>query len=823
MDNLNHSNYTGILRITATGTDTNVSNATVGAGGTYAGAAAVATTSSTAVTNARFDGGATDDTLYFGGLRINAKHTTNYAASGDAYQASTAGVSAGKAQNDVDSTTTAEIGTHLIINSAGGNMVVISNDIVTQGGGGARSGSGGSFSGAAALSDSHVTQTVTTNIGAGTVLSLNGDPRTSAAFINIEAYNTLNTNDTASLATASFFAGGGAESNMTANATLAVNINARELFSVGKIYIGTAAKMAAANNANASLYGAIAGVGASTNSWVHANQSVNVGDNAKIAAWRDITIYAGLAGDGTVFSSVQATATTVVYNNTAVPISTLYRGTANADDTTSLTLAPTSSILGARDIYLGATQGQVTAAGNGSNYNPYLDIFSAKNSDNHSHTSGTGDVALNGLVVAGVNNDLTITIELGATAPTLSTTSPYSLLTNGSSSVLELVSDVNHLSPVMSWNHQTVQYAVVGNFNPYQLVVNQLASLTGLTEAQVRSQLAAATPTAPASMSPTGTDPTGDKQRQIDTLIKQAPFTSDAPGNAFAFGDIMVSAGNVSILAQKLTGNSGTNPAAPAVIARSSPLIKIENKGLDFMSLANLTVTDVTGGNITYRQIDHVDPDSHSNVTFTAMPSATPVIDVSATYNRLDPDSGQGIDQSGNVLTRTPDIYFNGAVNNANGLLKIINNLGSVVASQSLSAATVQIVVPKGTFTFLGGIGSFYDSGSAVTSQWATTENRPEDTLTAVMTAATYLGAYGDYYTAPHIASGTDHPYFYYCCTDGSHGVYQPRRQRRRQHDLHRAHADDVLRRHLALFIDLPAGGQGYAWEHQHSRCRQRA
>ncbi|MDA9487916.1 leukotoxin LktA family filamentous adhesin [Bradyrhizobium sp. CCBAU 11361] len=774
MDTLNHGNYTGILRITATGTDTNVSNATVGAGGTYAGAAAVATTSSTAVTNARFDGSASDDTLYFGGLRINAKHTTNYAASGDAYQASTAGVSAGKAQNDVDSTTTAEIGTHLIINSAGGNMVVIANDIVNQAGGGARSGSGGSFSGAAALSTSTVTQTVTTNIGAGTVLSLNGDPRTSAAFINIEAYNTLNTNDTASLATASFFAGGGAESKMTANATLAVNINARELFSVGKIYIGTAAKMAAANNANASLYGAIAGVGASTNSWVHAIQSVNVGDNAKIAAWRDITIYAGLAGDGSVFSSVQATATTVVYNNTAIPISTLYRGTANADDTTSLTLAPTSSILGARDIYLGATQGQVTAAGNGSNYNPYLDIFSAKNSDNHSHTSGTGDVALNGLVVAGVNNDLTITIELGATAPTLSTTSPYSLLTNGSSSVLELVSDVNHFSPVMSWNHQTVQYAIVGNFNPYQLVVDQLARLTGLTATQVRSQLAAATPTAPASMTPSGTDPTGDIQRQIDTLIKQAPFTSDAPGNAFAFGDILVSAGNVSILAQKLTGNSGTNPAPPAVIARSSPLIKIENKGLDFMSLGNLTVTDVTGGNITYRQIDHVDPDSHSNVTFTAMPSATPVIDVSATYNRLDPDSGQGIDQNGNVLTRTPDIYFNGAVNNANGLLKIINNLGSVVASQSLSAATVQIVVPKGTFTFLGGIGSFYDSGSAVTSQWATTENRPEDTLTAVMTAATYLGAYGDYYTAPHIASGTDHPYFYYCCTDGSHGVYQP-------------------------------------------------
>lgn len=774
---LNHADYTGILQITATGKDINVSNATVGAGGTYAGAAAVATTSSTAVTNARFDGGATDDTLFFGGLNIQAKHTTNYAASGDAYQASTAGVSGGSAQNDVNATTTVDIGPHLIINSAGGDMVVIANDIVNQAGGGARSGSGGVFAGAAALSNTHVTQTVTTNIGAGTVLSLNGDPRTSAAVINVEAYNRLNTNDTASLATAAFFAGGGAESNMTANATLAVNINARELFSAGKIYIGTAAKMAASNNANASLYGAIAGVGASTNSWVHANQAVNVGNNAKVEAWGQINIYAGMSGDTIIFSSVQATATTVVYNNTAISISTLYRGTANADDTTSLTLANTSSVLGVQNISLGATQGQVTASGNGSNYNPYLDIFSAKNSDNHSHTSGTGDVALNGLVVAGINNDITITIDVGAGAPTASTTSPYSSLLSGGSSTptLEYVADVDHFDPMMSWNHQVVQYTIVGGFNPYQSVVNQLATLTGLTETQIRSQLAAATPAAPATMSPSGTDPTGDFQRQINALIQQAPYTSDAAGNAFAFGDMLVSAGNVSILAQKLTGNSGTNPAAPAVIARSSPMIKIENRGLDFMDLANLTVTNITGGNITYRQIDHVDPDSHSNVTFTATPSATPIIDISATYNRLDPSSGLGVDQNGNQLTRTPDIYFDGVVNNENGLLKITNNLGSIVASQSLNAATVQMVAPNGSFVFLGGIGSFYTSNHDVLSQWAGVQFKPgnDDTLTAVMAAATYLGAYGDYATAPHISGGAGHPYSHYCCVDGNNGVQQ--------------------------------------------------
>lgn len=769
MDNLNHANYTGILEITATGTDANVSNATVGAGGTYAGAAAVATTASTAVTNARFDGGTTDDTLYFGGIKIEAKHTTNYAASGDAYQASTAGVSAGRAKNDVNSTTTAEIGTHLIINSAGGDMVVISNDIVNQAGGGARSGSGGSFSGAAALSDSDVTQTVTTNIGAGTILSLNADPRTSTGVINIEAYNTLNTRDTASLATASFFAGGGAESNMTANATLAVNINARELFSAGKIYVGTAATMAASNNANASLYGAIAGVGASTNSWVHADQSVNVGSGTTIEAWRDINIFAGMSGDTITFSSVQATATTVVYNNTVIPISTLYRGTANAGDTTSLTLADGSRVLGVRDIYLGATQGQVTASGNGSNYNPYLDIFSAKNSDNHSHTSGTGDVALNGLVVAGINNDVIITIDLGASAPTLSTTSPYSSL----SSTLEYVSDVDHFSPVKSWNHQTVQYTVVGGFNPYQSVVNQLVTLTGLTETQVRTALAVRTPTP--TMSPSGADPTGDIQRQINALIQQAPYTSDAAGNAFAFGDMLVSAGNVSILAQRLSGNSDAGHAAPAVIARGSPMIKVENRGLDFIDFANLTVTNVTGGNINYRQIDHVDPDSHSNVTFTATPSATPIIDISATYNRVDPGSGLGVDGNGNQLTRTPDIYFDGVVTNENGLLKITNQLGSIVASQSLNAATVQMVAPNGSFVFLGGIGSFYTSNHDVVSQWAGVQYKPtdNDTLTAVMAAATYLGAYGDYATSPHIGAGGNHPYFYYCCVDGNTGVQQ--------------------------------------------------
>ena len=92
----------------------------------------------------------------------------------------------------------------------------------------------------------------------------------------------------------------------------------------------------------------------------------------RIAAWREINMYAGLAGDGTVFSSVQATATTVVNNNTAIPISTLVSRHGQCRRHHEPDARPHLEHARRADIYLGATQGRCTAAGNGSNYNPYL-------------------------------------------------------------------------------------------------------------------------------------------------------------------------------------------------------------------------------------------------------------------------------------------------------------------------------------------------------------------------------------------------------------------------------------------------------------------
>ncbi|MBR1266082.1 leukotoxin LktA family filamentous adhesin [Bradyrhizobium sp. AUGA SZCCT0222] len=754
------ANHIGILQITAVGTDSLASSATAGSGGTIAGAAAVALINDTATTSANLYGNATSNTLYLGGLNIQAQHQTNYAGNGDAFQASFAGASGGNATNNITSTTTAGVGTNLIIHSAGGDMLVISNDIVNQVGGGARAGSGGVAAGAATVSDAHVTQRSTTNIGSGTILSLNDDPLTSTAKVNIEAYNSLRTVDSVSLTAGGLFAGGGARSNMTANAYATVNIDATEIFSAGNLFIGTASSLIAYNYANANLYGAITGAGASTNTSLTANQAINVSGDTTLLAWGLLNLTAGQAGDGSKYSQVSANATTVVYNQALVPITAVYSGTATARSYTDLNIAGGAQVLGVNNVSLAATKGAVSANGRGTNYNPYLTLFSTENHDNHSDaTQVRGNISQNGVVVAGIYNQQSILIAVGANVPTLTTTSPYAL-------TLELVSDPNNFSTVKKYNHQTIQYAVVNGFNPYQTIVSQIATLSGLSTADVQTVLSGANPTITIAAA---NDPTGDIQRQVNTLIQQAPFAANVAGASIALGDIMVSGGNVSILADTMSGTQVAGKAAPRVSSRDSVSINIENQGLNFMSVSRMTVTGVSGGHniFTGAATDTTSP----GITFQQdLTGSTPVVTVNASYNRKDPNTGLGVDLNGIPLTKTPDIYFNGEVTNLNGLLNISNALGNVVASKTYNAATIQVQVPNGTFTFNGGVGSIYNTNGIVSSQWAGVQFRPTETLTAVMTAATWLGTYGQYVPGEvYIAgNGTYKPYTHYCCNGGS-------------------------------------------------------
>lgn len=773
-DSSNH----GVLAITATGSDSNTANATAGSGGFVAGAAAIASTSAdnTTVAELRGDANASSrDTLYFGGLGINAQHSATYAANGDAYQASAVGASGGSATNDVLSNVTANVGPNLEVNSAGGNMNVISADSVNQTSGGSRAGSGGILAGAATLSQATVTQNVTSNIGSNTILSLNDDPSTSTALINIEAYNFLDTTDTVNMTVGSIFAGGGAYSNMNATATNAVNIaDNAHLFSAGNIAIGTAAVMTARNNANGSFYGLVSGGSVTTDSVLNAYQTVTVG-RAVIEGWGLINIYAGQSGDGSYTTAIKANGTTTVYNNTVSSIisdTVPHWGAATANSYTTLTLGTGSQVLGANNVSLGATSGQTAANGQGSLYSPFLEIFSSVARDNRGRTPITsGDVILNGLVAAGIHNQQIITIDYDGNVSYSSGGSPCDLATVNCDISLVQVSGTNQFNPIMSWNNQTIQYAVLAGFNPKQDVINQIANLSGLTAAQVSAAVAANQ-----TITAQNDDADGTKQRQIDTYIQQLPYMTDQNGSAYAFSNILASAGNVSILASRITGNI-VNGVTPSVVARDSALISIDNQGTNFLFTSALTISGVTGGRINFlgaAQDRDIQADATHGVTLTRdLANLSPTITLASSWSAMN-DSRQPVDRAGHVLVTTPDIYLGGLVTNVNGVLSVTNALGNVLITRDIRAGTVVMNVPEGLIGGNLGANSVYNSNFDVASQWSGVEYRPTDVLTAVYAAATYLGIYGAGDGAIAIGGQWDkHPYYWYGNNVGDHNPTQ--------------------------------------------------
>ncbi|MCK9919144.1 leukotoxin LktA family filamentous adhesin [Microbacteriaceae bacterium K1510] len=767
-DRTNH----GVLAITATGSDSNTANATAGSGGFVAGAAAIASTSAdnTTVAELRGDSTATTrDTLYFGGIGINAQHSATYAANGDAYQASAVGASGGSATNDVLSNVTAAVGPNLEVNSAGGNMNVISSDSVSQTSGGSRAGSGGILAGAATLSQATVTQNVASNIGTNTILSLNDDPLTSTALLNIEAYNFLDTTDTVNMTVGSLFAGGGAYSKMDATAHTSVNIaDNAHLFSAGNIAIGTAAVMTARNNANGSFYGLVSGGSVTSDSVMNAYQNVTVGD-ATIEAWGVINIYAGQSGDGSYTTAIKSNGTTTVYNYTVSSIvagTVPHWGAATANSYTTLTLGTGSQVLGANNVFVGATPGATAANGQGSLYSPFLEIFSSVDRDNRGRTPITsGDVVLNGLVAAGIHNQDVITISYDGV---VSLSGGWNCSTVGHCLTLEQVSGTDQFNPIMSWNRQVIQYTVLAGFNPKQDVVNQIANLSGLTAAQVTAAIAAGQ-----TITAQNDDAAGTKQRQIDTYVQQLPYMTDQNGSAYAFGNITGSAGNVSILANTITGNV-VNGVTPSVTARDSALISVDNQGVNFLFMSALTLSSITGGRINFvGGAQDSDIQGHVNLS-RDLANQTPTIALNASWSAMN-DSRQPIDRAGHLLITTPDIYLGGVVTNVSGLLNVTNLLGNVLITRDIRAGTVVMTVPNGLIGGNLGANSVYNSNFDVASQWTGVEYRPTDVLTAVYAAATYLGMYGNGDGSLAIGGNWSmYPYYYYTNQGGYTGTSAP-------------------------------------------------
>src|SRR5262249_50527547 len=135
----------------------------------------------------------------------------------------------------------------------------------------------------------------------------------------------------------------------------------------------------------------------------------------------------------------------------------------------------------------------------------------------------------------------------------------------------------------------------LAGFNPYNLVVSQLVQLTGLAQSRVIADLQSKNNDDLLSTT-AGQD---EVQRQINTLIQQAPYATDASGPAYEFGNVLVSGGNVTILAGVLAGDV-TNGVKPSITAHGQAKIDFENRGINFLELSRLTISSVAGGNILF-------------------------------------------------------------------------------------------------------------------------------------------------------------------------------------------------------------------------------
>ena len=703
---------TGSLTVAASGTTQNEAHSIAGSGGIFAGAASVAITEDDSVSLAELRSGTSGYKLYTGGLAVESRRDYIFKGTANAFQASAIGASGAGVENDVDSEVDAKIGSGMVIHATD-NVYITATTTVEQKRGGAIAGSGGAVGAAASISETDITNDSRIDIGANTVISLDGDPTTFDGKIDIEVYNQLIGGDTVSVESGGYFAGGGASSNLdaTINNIITVGANAH-LFSVGALQVGTASVNTTSNRANASLYGVVTGAGANSFSRVDVTQQINLGNAATLEAFGSLTVTAGQSGNGYFASLVSTAATTEVYNYALIPITAQYRGDARSYNKASLTMGTGGKLLAGRDILVGAYEGSLAAEGKGTNHNPYLAIFNATKTDNNRDSDGDATVTLNGTVYAGINNSQVVTISEVGTVSLAPRTYPYTL---------HEVPDAEVGNTFVSYNDRKLRYDISNAYNPYQDIVDRIASLTGLDQGTVRWRLATNNDMLD------GVTISADAGRQVETFVRQiATGVPDRTVNTVEIGDIMASAGNVTIHADTLSGTA-------TVTAKANPTIEVTNRGVGYVLLNKLLLTSNEGG----------------HVTFTGTASGASGITVSQDTVERKPEilvrslyPGE-IDHLGNVTIPaiTPDIYFLDDVSNLIGAVTVRNTIGNVTTlSSSFEAAVIDMEIPRGNLTVnLVGPGSVYDTNNAVRSQWRNTQYRPATAAQAVMAVASYV------------------------------------------------------------------------------------
>ncbi|KQO64195.1 hypothetical protein ASF22_21540 [Methylobacterium sp. Leaf87] len=668
---------TGDLTGTAGGKDTNVADATAGAGGVVSGSGAEATTNGTSTATVTVGDGSQ---LYANTIGLSASHETEYAARTNSVSAAALNASASVTSNDIVSNVGVTVGKGVRLDAKGlglGDCVTTSCapavDVVAMNtfrsvnpGESATGGAGGLLTGAASQATTNINQS-----GGAAKVAFGDDARVYSGFdpglapgsIRVLAASQVFATDAVSLTTGGLIQGAGVNATLRGKLDNAVTIGTRaDFYTAGALDIGTTATAAVTQSANVATYGLAAVGSASATADITSNQSVILADGASASnkstfvGLYDVNINAGrsaLSGVSDTSLSVNASAQGSVRGLIAVPVaSATGRITSNA----TLTVGNNIDVISARDVYLGSYTGSTNANADGTGRGYQLGFIPTTSRDSTTPVVTAGNVTMNGTATAGYFNNQQL----------LFTGAGNDIYVNGARLAPAATDSVASDARVTQANGAPVYLRLVNDFDPSMWVNRSIPGVSG--------------------------DDAAARSNAIDGIVSGTTRAIRISSQLYAAG------GTVTLNADTLAG-TGT------LTAKGSPTINVQNTTSAYLVLdGGAMIPDRPSGAVYF-----TGGATRGGLSVNENRNATSAgITINNAFNGTVGNSNYG-----------PALFVGAAVTNLGGSVVINNAMGSYLATGNVSGQSVNITTPNGTVTISpNGPGGIYNSGGSPMSEW---------------------------------------------------------------------------------------------------------
>lgn len=392
----------GTLDLSATGSNGITGDAVAGSGGLIAGSASTLDLNAASHTAVDVLG---STRLQSAKANVKAEHQLDYDADSDSLQAAAVGASGTFIDLSLGADTQVQFGDGARLAARDGLDVEAHN--ITQGGANAYSGSGGVLTGSAVLVDNSISDSSRILLGNNVGLATNGSVLdVEKGHLRMNAHNTMRVADVGKLKA------GGAIAAPYAGTDMKVKVNNQVLVgddanlrSSGLLQVGAYSDTRASTDARVDVFGLVGAGGGNSKIDLNAAQMIRFGANADLLGYGNLGLRAGQSADGNQSNDIRAKASTLVVNNTLIPITAKLGVDATASTTNDLIFGRNDRLRSVRNVDLTATNGKVSADGSGTGKNPYLSLFSSEQTVRSNKVNQLASLNLADTeVIAGVGN-----------------------------------------------------------------------------------------------------------------------------------------------------------------------------------------------------------------------------------------------------------------------------------------------------------------------------------------------------------------------------------------------------------------------------------